>query len=191
MTEQRLEKKFVYNQGDVSYNYFLISGMFKEVHPKRIVNSIYLDTDGYQDVWDNINGFGNRKKIRIRWYNNLNNSKVFLEVKKKIGFVTQKKVEELGNFKNLDELVFFINEEKYIKTNLLLSKKINLKKTLLIQYQRNYYELPDKKLRVTVDNNLKIYQNFSSNFINLDKTIIELKYDVKHSFFVNNFVKNN
>ena len=62
MTEQRLEKKFVYNDGDVSYNYFLISGMFKEAYPKRIVNSIYFDTDGYQDVWDNIIGFGNRKK---------------------------------------------------------------------------------------------------------------------------------
>ncbi len=191
MRDQRLEKKFVYDHGDVSYKYFLISGMFKEVYPKRVVNSIYLDTDIYQDVWDNINGFGNRKKIRIRWYNNLNNSKVFLEVKKKIGFVTQKKVEELGNFKNFDELDYFIKEEKYIKTNLLLSKKINLKKTLLIQYQRNYYELPDKKLRVTVDNDLKIYQSFSSNFINLDKTIIELKYDVKHSSYVNNFIKKN
>ena len=191
MRDQRLEKKFVYEHGDVSYKYFLMSGMFKEVYPKRIVNSIYLDTDAYQDVWDNINGFGNRKKIRIRWYNNLNNSKVFLEIKKKIGFVTQKKVEELGKFKNLGELDFFIKEEKYIKTNLLFSKKINLKKTLLIQYQRNYYELPDKKLRVTVDNNLKIYQNSSSNFINLDKTIIELKYDVKHSSYVNNFIKKN
>ena len=191
MRDQRLEKKFVYDHGDVSYKYFLISGMFKEVYPKRVVNSIYLDTDIYQDVWDNINGFGNRKKTRIRWYNNLNNSKVFLEVKKKIGFVTQKKVEELGNFKNFDELDYFIKEEKYIKTNLLLSKKINLKKTLLIQYQRNYYELPDKKLRVTVDNDLKIYQSFSSNFINLDKTIIELKYDVNHSSYVNNFIKKN
>ena len=191
MTTQRLEKKFVYENGDESYKFFLISGMFRKTFPKRVVNSIYFDTDIYQDVWDNINGFGNRKKIRIRWYNNLNNSKVFLEVKKKIGFVTQKKVEKLGNFKNLDELNFFIKEEKYIKTNLLFSKKINLKKTLLIQYQRNYYELPDKKLRVTVDNNLKIYQNFSSNFINIDKTIIELKYDVKHSSFVNNFIKKN
>ena len=191
MKDQRIEKKFVYDDGDVSYKYFLISGMFKEVYPKRVVNSIYLDTDIYQDVWDNINGFGNRKKTRIRWYNKLNNSKVFLEVKKKIGFVTQKKVEELGNFKNFDELDYFIKEEEYIKTNLLLSKKINLKKTLLIQYQRNYYELPDKKLRVTVDNDLKIYQSFSSNFINLDKTIIELKYDVKHSSYVNNFIKKN
>lgn len=191
MREQRLEKKFVYNQGDQSYNFFLISGMFKKIYPKRVVNSIYLDTDGYHDVWDNINGFGNRKKIRIRWYNNLNNSKVSLEVKKKIGLVTQKKVELLGIFKDFDELDFFIKKENYIKTNLLLKKKINLKKTLLIQYQRNYYELPDKRLRVTVDDNLKIFQNSLSNSIDLDKTIVELKYDVKNSSFVDSFIQNN
>ena len=36
----------------------------------------------------------------------------------------------------------------------MLNKKINLKKTLLIRYQRNYYELPNKKLRVTIDKDL-------------------------------------
>ena len=87
----RLEKKFIYNIGDESYKYFLISGMFKETYPKRFVNSIYFDTDIYQDVWDNINGFGNRKKIRIRWYNELNNSPVFIEEKKKDRFCHSKK----------------------------------------------------------------------------------------------------
>ena len=191
MSEQRLEKKFVYNQSDDAYKYFLISGMFKKAYPQRNVNSIYFDTDSYQDVWDNINGFGKRKKIRIRWYDNLNNSKVFIEEKKKIGFVTQKKVETIGIFKNFDELDHFINRENYLKTNLLFRKKINLRKTLLIQYQRNYYELPDKRLRVTVDSNLKIFQKFPTNFINLDKIIVELKYDVKNSSFVNDFIKKN
>ncbi len=83
MNSQRLEKKFVYENGDTSFNFFLISSMLKEVFPKRIVNSIYLDTDMFKDVWDNINGFGNRKKIRVRWYNQINNSKVQIEEKKK------------------------------------------------------------------------------------------------------------
>ena len=81
--ERRLEKKFVYRNGDDSFKFFLMSGMFKEQYSQRIVNSIYFDTDIYQDVWDNINGFGNRKKIRLRWYDNLNNSEVFIEEKKK------------------------------------------------------------------------------------------------------------
>ena len=122
----RLEKKFIYNIGDESYKYFLISGMFKETYPKRVVNSIYFDTDIYQDVWDNINGFGNRKKIRIRWYNELNNSPVFIEEKKKIGFVTQKKIENLGNFKNFSDLTLFIKNEYYQKSSLFKNKKIIL-----------------------------------------------------------------
>ena len=42
MREQRLEKKFVYNQGDESYKYFLISGMFNEAYPKRIIKFILI-----------------------------------------------------------------------------------------------------------------------------------------------------
>ena len=187
----RLEKKFIYNIGDESYKYFLISGMFKETYPKRVVNSIYFDTDIYQDVWDNINGFGNRKKIRIRWYNELNNSPVFIEEKKKIGFVTQKKIENLGNFKDFSDLTLFIKNEDYQKNSLFKNKKINIKKALILQYERNYFELYNKKLRVTVDKKLKIFQKFPNKFIENDKLIIELKYSVKNSSYVNNFVKNN
>ena len=187
----RLEKKFIYNIGDESYKYFLISGMFKETYPKRVVNSIYLDSDIFQDVWDNINGFGNRKKIRIRWYNELNNSPVFIEEKKKIGFVTQKKIENLGNFKNFSDLILFIKNEDYQKSSLFKNKKINIKKALIVQYERNYFELYNKKLRVTGDKKLKIFQKFPNKFIENDKLIIELKYSVKNSSYVNNFVKNN
>ena len=86
MNENRLEKKFVYNIGDESFKIFIINGMFKEIFSPRVVNSIYFDTPVYHDVWDNINGFGNRKKIRIRWYDNLDNSSVFIEEKKKKKF---------------------------------------------------------------------------------------------------------
>jgi hypothetical protein len=191
MTTQRLEKKFVYENGDETYKFFIISGMFRKTFQKRIVNSIYFDTDIYQDVWDNINGFGNRKKIRLRWYNDIKNSEVFIEEKKKINFVTKKKVQKIGIFKNFENLMDFVNNNEFKKINAILNKKINLKKTLLIRYQRNYYELPNKKLRVTVDNDLTIFQKYPSKFIKLDKTIVELKYDVKNSNFVNSFIKNN
>ena len=189
--ERRLEKKFVYRNGDDSFKFFLISGMFKEEYPQRVVNSIYFDTDIYQDVWDNINGFGNRKKIRLRWYDNLNNSEVFIEEKKKINFVTQKKVEKIGVFKDFDNLASYIKSKNFESTNFILNKKINLKKTLFIQYRRNYYELPNKKLRLTVDNNLNIFQKYPTQYLQLDKTIVELKYDIRNSSFVNSFIKNN
>ena len=56
---------------------------------------------------------------------------------------------------------------------------------------RNYYELPNQKLRLTVDRNLKIFNNYPSKFIDLNKTILELKYKVNQFSYVNNFIYNN
>ena len=84
MNQNRIEKKFIYSEGDESFKLFIINAMFKETFKPRIVNSIYFDTPVFTDVWDNINGFGNRKKIRIRWYDEINQSAVFIEEKKKL-----------------------------------------------------------------------------------------------------------
>ena len=191
MSIQRLEKKFVYCEGDSYHKFFLISGMFKKIFPKRVVNSIYFDTEKYKDVWDNINGFGNRRKIRLRWYNALKNSQVNIEEKKKIGFVTQKNVEVIRKFKNFEDLDNFINSKDFLNNHFLIDKKINLKKILFIQYQRNYYQLPNKKLRVTVDEKLRIFYQYPNKFIDLDKIILELKYDAKDAYFVNSLIKSN
>ena len=191
MSIQRLEKKFVYSQGDTYHKFFLISGMFKKIFPKRIVNSIYFDTEKYKDVWDNINGFGNRCKTRLRWYNSLNNSQVNIEEKRKIGFVTNKKVEAIGKFENFEHLDTYINSKDFLNHKFLLKKKINLKKILFIQYQRNYYQLSNRKLRVTVDEKLKIFYKYPDRFIDLDKIILELKYDSKDSYYVNSLIKSN
>jgi len=188
---ERLEKKFVYENGSQNYRYFLLSGMFKKSYPKRVVNSIYLDTEIYQDVWDNINGFNKRKKIRLRWYDKLNNSPVYIEEKKKIGFITKKKQYKLGFFKNFDELDSFVKNQHFFKNNFLITKKINLKKSLFIQYEREYFEQQNKLLRITIDKNLKIFQNFPNRYILNDKIILELKYDIGNSAKVNNFIKIN
>lgn len=191
VNENRIEKKFVYNQGDESFRQFLINGMFFEAFEPRVVNSIYFDTTAFHDVWDNINGFGNRKKIRIRWYGLINKSNIFIEEKKKINSVTQKTVKNLGFFNNYTELSNFINDEKFLKQEFILKNKLNVKRTVFVQYLRNYYELPNQKLRLTIDKNLKIFNNYPNKYINLDKTILELKYKVTESQYVNDFIYNN
>lgn len=190
MKIERIEKKFIYLNGDISYFYFLISGMFIKTFSERTVNSFYFDTENYKDVWDNINGYSDRKKIRLRWYDDLKNSEVFIEKKEKKNFITHKEVSKIGNFGNFDLLNKFITSQDFKKYELKYSNN-NLKKTILVEYKRNYYELPNKKLRVTVDNNIKIFYNYPLGFINLDKTIVELKYDLKNSSYVNLFVKEN
>jgi len=190
MKIERIEKKFIYLNGDISYFYFLISGMFIKTFSERTVNSFYFDTENYKDVWDNINGYSDRKKIRLRWYDDLKNSEVFIEKKEKKNFITHKEVSKIGNFSNFNLLNKFINSQDFKKYELKYSN-YNLKKTILVEYKRNYYELPNKKLRVTVDNYIKIFYNYPLGFINLDKTIVELKYDLKNSSYVNLFVKEN
>ena len=191
MSIQRLEKKFVYNEGETKHQFFLISGMFKKIFPKRVVNSVYFDTEKYKDVWDNINGFGNRRKLRLRWYNELNNTQVNIEEKKKIGFVTKKYVESIGTYKDFKQLNNFIKSKDFFNNKFLLEKKLNLKKILFIQYHRSYFQLPNDKLRVTVDEKLRIFYKYPDKFIDLDRIIVELKYDTKDSSFVNSFIKLN
>ena len=51
--------------------------------------------------------------------------------------------------------------------------------------------MPNQKLRLTIDKNLKIFNNYPTKYINLDKTILELKYKVTESQYVNDFIYNN
>ena len=100
--EQRIEKKFVFLPGDKKkIDLLIIEGFFKKLYKNRRVNSIYYDTNDLDCLWDNINGFSNRDKYRVRWYNEINNSEVFFEKKKKINQITQKTKINLGKFKNL------------------------------------------------------------------------------------------
>ncbi len=191
MTESRIEKKFVFLDGDNSYRYFLISGMFKEIYIERIVNSIYLDNENFKNVWDNINGFSQRSKYRVRWYNDLKNSKVFLEEKNKLNQTTFKKKSEIGPFKNEKDLMIFLNSNEFQK-KYLFKYKYNLKNVLKVSYKRSYFIDPKKKIRVTLDQNITVNKKYiNNNFgISLDKNIIELKYDVTDSNYCNQLILN-
>ena len=190
MSEIRIEKKFVYQEGDDSYKFFLLNGNFRRIFSPRKINSLYFDTESLKNVWDNINGFGDRTKIRLRWYNNLNNSDVFFEEKIKKNFTTIKKVSKIGNFKNIQSLNKFIIEKlDYIKP--IIKKKNNLSKTVSVTYDRDYFIESSKKLRVTVDNNIKVFLKDSYKPLKIDKHILEIKYDPKYSNFINKFLIDN
>jgi len=108
--EQRIEKKFVFLPGDKRKIELLkIEGFFKKLYNNRKVNSIYYDTYDLSCLWDNINGFSNRDKYRVRWYNDIKNSEVFFEKKKKLNQINQKTKNNLGKFKNKSELNEFLN----------------------------------------------------------------------------------
>ena len=186
--EQRVEKKFVFLPGDrKKIDLLIIEGFFKKIYSNRSVNSIYFDTYNLDCLWDNINGFSNRDKFRVRWYNKLNNSDVFFERKKKINQITQKTKVKLGNFKDQKDLNKFLNSKEFIKKIFKITT-LNLKKTLKVSYNREYYIDSHKKLRITLDNKIITTKDFNlkfnSNFISLDHNILEFKYSNDDSGYV-------
>ena len=188
MKENRLEKKFVYKEGDTSFNFFILNSMFKKTYPSRKVNSIYFDTSSHKDIWENINGFGDRKKIRVRWYDMIKNSEVFIEKKRKINFITQKTVKKIDTFKNFKDLNNYLFSEDFHNNFLRNKFKDNLERSIYVQYVRSYYELPNKKLRLTIDKDIKIMNSKINDFFQQDEIILELKYDVKYSNYVNDLI---
>ena len=189
MQVERIEKKFIYNKDDEYFNFFLMNALFKKTYNSRIVNSIYFDTFSHKNVWDNINGFSNRKKIRVRWYNKIKNSDVFIEIKEKKNFVTKKKVQKLGKFSTLDELNLYFKSDVFLNHEYFDLHKENLNQTIQIQYEREYYISTNNKLRITIDRKIKISKNQKIKF-QLDDVILEIKYNISDSDYVNQLILN-
>jgi len=189
MQVERIEKKFIYNEDDEYFNFFLMNALFKKMYNTRIVNSIYFDTFSHKNVWDNINGFSNRKKIRVRWYNKIKNSDVFIEIKEKKNFVTKKKVKKLGKFSTLDELNLYFKSDVFLNHEYFDLHKENLNQTIQIQYEREYYISTNNKLRITIDRKIKISKD-QKTMLQLDDVILEIKYNISDSDYVNQLILN-
>lgn len=187
--DSRIERKFII--GLTNNDFFekiLKLNCFHNPYKNRTVNSIYFDTNDYSFLRANIDGISFRKKIRIRWYNSdLNN--IFFEEKVKRNFLVSKKIEKI-NFlfyinsfqKSLDK---YINSE--INNNLIDS---NYKIVLKTNYNRSYWLSNDKKIRATVDTNLKTSPGYNlDKNIHLSDSILEFKYLPKYENYFRNFFK--
>jgi len=192
--EQRIEKKFVFLPGDKKkIDLLKIEGFFKKIYFNRRVNSIYYDTIDLNCLWDNINGYSNRNKYRVRWYDKIQNSEVFFEKKTKINQTTQKIRVSLGKFKDNESL------NNFLKTNEFNNKifditTLNLVRVLNVSYDRDYYICTENKLRITFDQKITTHQNsngkFFKNFVDLNNNILEFKYLNENSEYVRNKMYN-
>ena len=186
--EQRIEKKFVFLPGDKrKIDQLKIEGFFKKIYFNRRVNSIYFDTIDLNCLWDNINGFSNRNKFRVRWYDNIQNSEVFFEKKNKINQTTQKIKISLGKFKNEDDLNSFLKSNDFVNAILKITS-LNLVQVLNVSYNRDYFIDTENKLRITFDQKITTHQNsegkFYKNFADVSNNILEFKYANENSKYV-------
>tara|TARA_B100001057_G_C22845795_1_gene948999 strand:- start:500 stop:1150 length:651 start_codon:yes stop_codon:yes gene_type:complete len=175
MNEERIEKKFIFGKYKEDYleKILLLNG-FSRSYPSRNISSIYLDTLNFDYARDNINGVSKRKKIRFRWYNN-DHSNIFLEEKNKQNFLIRKKIKKIdklssnGNFIGNLKHYFFNKVKKY--------NSFNYKFVLKTNYLRSYWISDNKKIRATIDINLKTSPIYDLNFnLDLNETILEFKF---------------
>jgi len=186
----RYERKFVLSgmsRAEVLHRIKMHPAFFREIYHPRQINNIYLDTDGLQFFKDNQIGIAERKKVRIRWYGEtfgkVENPK--LEYKIKAGLLGDKNTFDLNELEISKSLISDEFCDYLQKCNLPQPVAIDLQvlhPSLLNSYQRTYFQTPDKKFRLTVDENLTYYRinrpetHFQAKHIDRESIIIELKY---------------
>jgi hypothetical protein len=154
-----LENPFLHN---LEAHLLIHPAGFLKSYPQRQVNSLYYDSPTLKNYHASINGEYNRVKPRVRWYGPNTNKTTSgqLELKIKTGELGYKKILPLKNSKPILK---------------------DLIPTLLTSYTRQYYISANKKVRLTIDQNIS-YTNFLNQLKETatnPQTIIEIKYPVE------------
>ncbi len=188
MKDVRIEKKFVLGKYKENFvkNFLLLNGFIKQF-PRRKISSIYLDTINFDHVKDNINGVSERKKIRLRWYDN-NKTKIYFEEKNKRNFLVWKNIKEIELSYDAEN---FIKKLKgyFFSKSFNFTKNFNYQFVLKVSYNREYWVSADKNIRATVDTNINtsLLKN-SSTTVNLSDTILEFKFHPDNEKYFRNFL---
>ncbi|MCB0805594.1 MAG: polyphosphate polymerase domain-containing protein [Bacteroidales bacterium] len=133
------------------------------------VRSIYFDTPNFDYYYEKIDGIKNRKKLRIRGYDDVEkNNTVFLEIKRKYD-VPIKKYRAPVNFEDAQDIFkksaingHVLNQlpiiEGYANSKRFFFQMYsrNLRPTVLVVYDREaYYSKFDRTVRLTFDKRLR------------------------------------
>ena len=191
----RYEKKYICSNLLTSQARLIIKSLpsqFIQSFSPRFINNIYfdsLDKDYYQN---NIDGLGDRHKVRIRWYNNLfgNIKEPKLEIKSKKNHQNYKNTFAIDSFyfeKNLQDkrnLKNWINKADIPDNLLKLLCSFHI--SSMNSYHREYFISTDNGIRITLDSEMTFYDVGTESIIKIntvdnDYPLIELKYDSKLS----------
>lgn len=163
---------------------------FRQVHPDRYINNIYLDSPTLRCYWENVDGVSPRFKQRIRWYGALHqdNAAATLEIKRKYNAVGDKVRIALGAFNSAEA----INDDSVAallksagSDRPFLSHGDGFKCVLVNRYLRRYYATFDGLFRATIDRELRFYpveggRRMSDLAVQENAAIVEIKYARDH-----------
>ena len=140
---------------------------FYEHFPERRVNSMYFDTLGDQMLFDSIYGYGYRKKIRIRYYNELEGIKLEQKIKKNnVGKKIVSNINPILLRESNFEISSFISLK--VNQNILLKSKVS--------YDRRYFYNNKSDVRITLDQNISTEDLENGKMREFLHLIFEIKY---------------
>jgi SPX domain protein involved in polyphosphate accumulation len=188
--DYRYERKYFVDLLDARQAIALVKrhpALFSEIYPPRYINNIYFDSPLLGSYCDNVDGDPERKKTRIRWYNELfcQVEEPILEIKIKKGL--------MGTKIQIPFPAFYFGEgfskramfDMIISSNLPADIIDYLKATepvLVNRYLRWYFATPDRHFRITIDTSLSFFHLKKDNnrflFHRADhqSIVVELKY---------------
>jgi hypothetical protein len=164
---------------------------FEKRYPDRFVNSLYLDDAHLERYEENLSGISVRKKVRIRWYDDLveiHNAK--LEFKHREAGKGYKVTFGLDfDFNNKKPYWPIILREAYnslpYQGQLLWGNE--QMPILICRYQRHHFESRCRRIRATFDQNMHVYEQRYHAQLNLHKQVslgayvlLELKTDEQY-----------
>lgn len=168
-----------------------LHALFRPVYAPRRVNSIYFDSPGYRDLYDNVSGLPDRSKLRLRWYgSDPAKAMCTLEYKAKQGLLGTKQSVRLSQPLDLTTISWRALRAKIAEEPLGSLEPIFLESnmaTALISYERDYYVSASNEVRLTVDRSIETFAQIGRPTPNLhwklttDPVIVaELKADAHH-----------
>lgn len=154
--------------------------------PVSVVRSIYFDDWNRSACQANLDGIGDRRKLRLRWYDSpLPQRDMFLEVKWRRHRATGKYRLHLQTDVSPGQWTYrqIMQElQRVAPDEFMRSLWPGLEPTVLVEYRREHFVSPDGLIRLTLDRDLTFYDQTSKNQISLrfpqrrdDLIIVEVK----------------
>ena len=200
MENYRYEIKFILNETNYSNASFIINAKtsMKKNFSNRVVNSLYFDDMNFSSIQDNLIGLADRKKMRLRWYdNNSFDKRAIFEIKKRRGRLGSKDTFKIDSLYG-SVMDFKINDVSNLINKDLLKKEVvlseYLQSTLQVSYERQYYR-NFENIRVTIDRNIgfsypMLQQKMLPNMqLHYPYSILEVKFDPKDKLAAFSIIK--
>jgi len=149
--------------------------MFRNRYKDRYINSLYLDNPSMSIYEENLSGVSRRRKVRIRWYKALNNTKkACLEFKHRLSGKGYKLAFPI----DFDISNSIMHWREHIQGSYSKLKELDkqswgneLSPILICRYHRQYFESACGLIRATIDSKIHVYDQRNQHKPNIEKGV--------------------